>query len=128
MTAFLKTDLTSAKLFQRLQMKSLFILLLITPAFTLAKSPEPKSEITETRVPVKEGYETMDMNQFKNLDGGTKSGKSGVSFTSSCTGKNGVQFSEGQTGYDGCLREAQMDNSIGNKNGATPNFGVQLGD
>lgn len=71
-------------------MKTLLALLLIAPLFSLAKSVETKPESAATKVPVKEGYETLDMNQFKDLQRPT--GKSGVKFTTGCTSKSGVQF------------------------------------
>ena len=104
-------------------MKIFFALILITPLFSFAKN-----EATGTKVPVKEGYETMDMNQFKDLDRPTKSGGTSVQFSSNCVSKTGVQYKEKDSGYAACLREADIDKAQGLKNGATPNMGVKFGE
>lgn len=109
-------------------MKSLFTLLLFAPLIVFAKSTDTKSENTDTKVPVKEGYETLDMKQFNDLNRPTKSGGSGLKFSTNCTSKTGIQYKEGDSGYAGCLREAQMDNAQGLKNGASPNVDVKFGD
>lgn len=106
-------------------MKTVFTLLFCMPFLCFAKSPE-KSEIPETKVPVKEGYETMDMNQFKDLNRPSKSGPS-VKFQIGCTSKSGVQYKEGDTGYEACLSEASGDNATGPKQGATP-VGIKFGE
>lgn len=108
-------------------MKIFFALILITPLFSLAESTDSKSQHAE-KVPVKEGYETLDMNQFNDLNRPTKSGGASVKFSSNCVSKTGVQYKEKDSGYAACLREAQMDNAQGLKNGATPNMGVKFGD
>ncbi|KYG66820.1 hypothetical protein AZI86_07215 [Bdellovibrio bacteriovorus] len=104
-------------------MKILFALILIAPLFSFAQT-----ETKNTKVPVKEGYETMDMNQFKDLDRPTKPGGASVKFSSNCVSKTGVQYKEQDSGYAACLREAQMDNAQGLKSGATPSMGVKFGD
>ena len=127
MTDLEKAGLRISKSIREVIMKTLFALVLIAPLFSFAKNTETTSAAAETKVPVKEGYETLDMNQFKDLNRPSKSG-GGVSFTSNCTSKSGVQHKETDAGYAACLREAQLDNSMGTKNGATPNVGIKLGD
>lgn len=107
-------------------MKMLIALILALPVFVFAKDTEKKAELQETKVPVKEGYGTMNMDEFKGMNKPTSS-KSGVSFTQGCKGKTGIEYKESDPGYEGCLREAQMDNAAGNKNGSAPSMGVNFG-
>lgn len=103
-------------------MKALFALILIAPLFSFAQT-----ETTDTKVPVKDGYETMDMSQFKDLDRPTKSGAN-VKFSSRCTSKTGLKYKEQDSGYAACLREADHDKAQGIKKGATPDMGIKFGD
>lgn len=86
-----------------------------------------KDSLPESKVPVKEGYGTMNMDEFKGLNNQVKMPKSGVTFSQTCKGKSGVEYKATDNGYEACLREAQMDNTINNKNGAQPGMGVHIG-
>lgn len=107
-------------------MKYLIFLALFIPAALFAKDLKESKDAAETKVPVKEGYGTLNMDEFKDMNRPT-SGKSGMTFTQTCKGKSGVEYKAGDHGYEACLREAQLDNTIGNKNGASPGVGVQFG-
>ena len=103
-------------------MKALFAFILMAPFLSYAKT-----EITETKVPVKEGYEKLDMNQFKDIQRPNKGAGSGVQFSTVCTSKSGVQYKPEDSGFETCLREADADKAQGLKSGATPNMGVKIG-
>ncbi|MFZ4402507.1 MAG: hypothetical protein ACOYOK_00255 [Pseudobdellovibrionaceae bacterium] len=79
------------------------------------------------KIPVKAGYEKMDMEQFKDIGRGSSNSSSNMKFISKCKSKNGSEYKTGDKEFESCLREVELDKSSGLKNGASPSVGVSFG-
>ena len=84
-------------------------------------------ESQERKVPVKEGYQKLDLNQFKGLDTSQSAGRPGGHFSTGCKSKSGVESKAGDPGYESCLKEIELDQSARDNNGAKPSMSVTFG-
>lgn len=108
-------------------MKAILFLILLIPFFALAAEPVIAPVNDAAKVPVKDGFQTMDMNQFDKLSAQPSRSKAPVQFSSGCINKMGKEFKSGDLGYQACLQEAQTDAAAGSKNGASPSLGITIG-
>lgn len=107
-------------------MKLILFFTLFIPTLAFGKEPQKNNlPLHEGKVPVKEGYETLNMDEFKNVNQSVAS-KSGVTFSQTCRGRSGVEYKSNESGYESCLREAQLDNTHNNMNRVTPG-GIKVG-
>jgi hypothetical protein len=78
------------------------------------------------KVPVKEGYGTLDMSAYnKHTATQSDSGKSNISATTSCTDTAGMEHQQGDAAYDACLINAKPAN--GAIKSSKPGVGVKFG-
>ncbi len=94
---------------------NLIIALVLAAGFAHA---ETKS--TTTKKVDKDGYQVLDMNQFKDLDPNYKQKNPRVKVTSTCKTSTGAEYEAGNAGYDACLREAEANNISPKTDGTTP--------
>lgn len=81
------------------------------------------------KVPVKEGYETLDMSEyqaFEQTKAPTK--KSDAKFSTSCKDITGAEFKQGQAGYETCLGQVKPGKTSDKEPGNSMNFNMDLGD
>ncbi len=108
-------------------MKAILFLIYLVPSFCLAAEPVKEPAKDAAKIPVKDGFQTMDMNQFDKLNTNPSHNKTPVQVSSGCINKMGKEFKSGDLGYQACLQEAQTDAAAGSKNGASPSLGITLG-
>lgn len=102
--------------------------------FMLAFSCSGYSEETTTKVPVPEGFGTMEMEGMPAEL--SKKAKSKVTFSSSCIDITGRTIKEGEAGYETCLSDVKLkslnnskaDNSKSQNSGPQMNMNFNVGD
>ena len=105
-------------------MKSVFLTLLVLCLVQAVLASEVVTS-TSTKVPVKEGYETLDMTEYNKQSAAMNAGSgSKVVVTTSCTDTVGKTHKQGELGYDSCLINAgNKGNSNSSQNQMNVNFG-----
>lgn len=99
-------------------MKFVLMTLLISFAVSTSALAEDK------KVPVKEGYGTLDMSDYNKHSENQTSGKAKVTFTSSCTDTVGKEHKQGDSGFDSCLINSK---SPIDANKTNPQMNVKFG-
>ncbi len=82
---------------------------------------------TAKKVPVKEGFAPMDMNQFKGISSGQPEGNSKIKIEGKCKTSSGAEIKVGDNGYDLCVRQSELDKANNKKSGAENTIGVTFG-
>lgn len=101
--------------------------------FMLAFSCSGYSEETNGKVPVPEGFGTMEMEGMPEL---SKESKSKITFSSSCIDITGRTIKEGEAGYETCLSDVKLkslnnskaDKSKSQNSGPQMNMNFNVGD
>lgn len=102
------------------------LIIFVYPLFIFAKDDLKKTDSKKT-ISEQDGYQTLDMNQFKGLDSNQPPGESKIKFSGGCKSKGGLEYKIRDAGYESCLREIEMDHSMENKNGAGRAAGFTIG-
>lgn len=93
-------------------MKLFFIILFSTSCFA-----EVSSKVNEVsqKVPMKPGYETLNMDEFKNIDSTLNGANTKFNFKVGCRWKSGLEVKSTDVGYDSCMRELEADRMRGQR-------------
>ncbi|WP_374078091.1 hypothetical protein [Bdellovibrio bacteriovorus] len=101
----------------------------ITAAVLVFTSSHALAQDEGEKVPVKEGYETLDMSEYQAFEK-TKvpSKKGGTKFSTSCKDITGAEFKQGEAGYETCLGQVKPGKSSDKEPGNSMNVNMDLGD